>query len=67
MPPDAPMTDDTVFELENFRGPMDLLLHLVREQEVAIEDVDLCKLCDQYVAILQRMEALDAASAAEGA
>lgn len=53
------MTDDAVFELENFRGPMDLLLHLVREQEVAIEDVDLCKLCDQYVAILQRMEALD--------
>ena len=50
---------DQVFELENFRGPLDLLLHLVREQELEIVDVDLSKLCDQYLAALAAMEAVD--------
>ncbi len=54
-----PGAGDTVFVLENFRGPMDLLLHLVREQEVAIEDVDLARLCDQYVGIIADMDELD--------
>ena len=39
-----------IFELENYRGPLDLLLHLIREQEMEITDVDLSLLCDQYLA-----------------
>jgi segregation and condensation protein A len=50
---------DQVFELENFRGPMDLLLHLIREQEMEILDVDLSKLCDQYLAAVELMQAVD--------
>jgi len=50
---------DQVFELDNFRGPLDLLLHLVREQELEIEDVDLSNLCDQYLAAITAMQAVD--------
>lgn len=50
---------DQVFELDNFRGPLDLLLHLVREQELEIEDVDLSRLCDQYLAAISAMQAVD--------
>jgi len=50
---------DQVFELENFRGPMDLLLHLVREQELEIIEVDLSRLCDQYLAAVEIMKAVD--------
>jgi segregation and condensation protein A len=50
---------EQVFELENFRGPMDLLLHLVREQEVEITEVDLSRLCDQYLRALDVLGELD--------
>ncbi|GJM21916.1 MAG: segregation and condensation protein A [Planctomycetota bacterium] len=50
---------DQVFELDNFRGPLDLLLHLVREQELEIEDVDVSHLCDQYLAALEALKAVD--------
>ena len=52
-------TRAAVVELENFRGPMDLLLHLVREQELEITEVDLSRLCDQYLRALGRLAALD--------
>jgi segregation and condensation protein A len=50
---------EQLFELENFRGPMDLLLHLVREQEVEITEVDLSRLCDQYLKALDVLDDLD--------
>jgi segregation and condensation protein A len=50
---------EQLFELENFRGPLDLLLHLVREQEVEITEVDLSRLCDQYLTALDVMQELD--------
>lgn len=51
--------NEQLFELENFRGPLDLLLHLVREQELEITEVDLSKLCDQYLGALELMRQLD--------
>ncbi len=56
---------DQVFELENFRGPMDLLLHLIREQELEIVEVDLTRLCDQYLAAIHAIQALDVNLAGE--
>ena len=50
---------DQVFELDNYRGPLDLLLHLIREQEMEILEVDLSRLCDQYLAALEIMQAVD--------
>ncbi len=45
--------------LENYYGPLDLLLHLVKEDEVDITRITLAHACEQYIAFLSAMERLD--------
>lgn len=35
-------------ELEAFSGPLDLLLHLIREQEIDIADIPIARIADQF-------------------
>jgi segregation and condensation protein A len=42
-----------------FQGPMDLLLHLVREQEVEIHEVEISRVIQGYLEYLQAMRDLD--------
>ena len=42
-----------------FQGPMDLLLHLVREQEVEIHEIEIARIIDDYLGYLEKLEALD--------
>lgn len=42
-----------------FQGPMDLLLHLVREQEVEITEVEISRVIAGYLEYLQAMRDLD--------
>lgn len=37
------------FKLDNFEGPLDLLLYLLSKQKVSIHDVEISKLLDQYI------------------
>lgn len=57
------MTDVVVAEykvqLDNYYGPLDLLLHLVKETEVDITRITLAKACEQYITFLTQMEKLD--------
>jgi segregation and condensation protein A len=46
-------------ELPVFSGPMDLLLHLVKQQEVDIHEVRIADILDQYLEHLKILEALD--------
>jgi segregation and condensation protein A len=48
-----------------FEGPLDLLLHLVREEKVSIWDIPIVKICDQYHETLRQMEVLDLEVAGE--
>jgi segregation and condensation protein A len=58
--------DEFTVELEQvFCGPMDLLLHLVKEQEVAIQDVELLRVVDGYFAYLKELTELDIEVAGE--
>jgi segregation and condensation protein A len=41
-----------VIELEQFSGPLDLLLHLIREDEVDITDLPISKIADQFLAVI---------------
>jgi len=41
-----------VVELEQFSGPLDLLLHLIREDEVDITDLPIAKIADQFLAVI---------------
>ena len=54
------MSDDFTVRLEQvFQGPMDLLLHLVREQEVEIHEIQISKILEGYLGYLDALERLD--------
>lgn len=60
------VTRDYTVSLEQvFSGPMDLLLHLVREQEVEIHDIDLHKIIDGYLRYLKDLQDIDIELAAD--
>ena len=46
-------------ELEQFSGPMDLLLHLLHEEELAVEDIPVARICDRFVACLEGLNRID--------
>jgi len=46
-------------KLEIFEGPMDLLLHLIRKNEVDIFDIPIAEITDQYLAYIDMMKALN--------
>ncbi|HXI33014.1 MAG TPA: ScpA family protein [Gemmatimonadales bacterium] len=50
-------TDANAFivELEQFSGPLDLLLHLIREDEVDITDLPIAKIADQFLATIHEL------------
>jgi segregation and condensation protein A len=45
--------------LEIFSGPMDLLLYLVRKEEVDIYDIPIAKITDQYIRYIEILKQLD--------
>jgi len=47
------------YQFEVFEGPLDLLLHLVRKEEVDIYEVDMVKLADQFSDYVDLMKQLD--------
>lgn len=47
------------FHLENFDGPLDLLLHLIAKNKVSIYDIPIAEILDQYMEVLHTAEAMD--------
>ena len=45
--------------LQGFEGPLELLLHLIRENQIDIYDIPIVKVTQQYLAYLSLMESLD--------
>lgn len=45
--------------LDNFEGPLDLLLHLIRQHEMDIYDIPIAEITAQYLAILDAMKVLN--------
>ena len=46
-------------KLEIFEGPLDLLLHLIHEEELDIYDIPITRITEQYLEYLNLMEILD--------
>jgi segregation and condensation protein A len=53
------VTGEYKVALDNYYGPLDLLLHLVKETEVDITAIALSRACEQYIQFLTTMEKLD--------
>ena len=52
-------------KLPAFEGPLDLLLHLIRQNEVDISDIPIASIADQYLEYLELMRMVDIDVAAE--
>ncbi len=50
-----------VVELEAYSGPLDLLLHLIRDQEIDIYDIPIARVADQFLQAIHRLGLNDAA------
>jgi len=50
---------DYRIRLDTYSGPMDLLLYLIRREEVDIYDIPIAKILAQYIAYVQVLETLD--------
>ena len=53
------------FHLEQYDGPLDLLLDLIRKQQVNIHDIPIASITQQYLQYMQRALELDMALSAE--
>jgi segregation and condensation protein A len=56
---------DFRIDLDTFRGPLDLLLYLVRKHEVEIVDLPIASIAQQYLEYLEVLQELDVNAAGE--
>jgi segregation and condensation protein A len=59
------VTDDLKILLGEFEGPLDLLLHLIRQEHVNIYDIPVARITDEYLRYLRVMQELDMAVAGD--
>lgn len=52
-------------KLDVFEGPLDLLLHLIKKNEVQITDIPIATITDQYLALLEELPELNLDGAGE--
>jgi segregation and condensation protein A len=59
------LQDEYQITIDNFQGPLDLLLYLIRRAEVDVHDIPIAKITDQYMAMLKQIERIDVDVAGE--
>ena len=52
-------------KLTDFEGPLDLLLHLVKENKIEIEEIFLSEVTEQFMAFMNELDTLDVDKAGE--
>jgi segregation and condensation protein A len=53
------MQTEYKIDLDTYNGPLDLLLYLIRREEVDIYDIPITKITDQYMAYLNELQSID--------
>ena len=63
---DAPAARDPFeIDLDRFHGPLDLLLHLIRNQDIDIFDIPISRITQQFLAAIRNVERLELERAGE--
>ena len=57
--------DDYKFKLDQFEGPLDLLLHLIKITKIDIRDIFLSNITEQYLEMMKDIEDIDIEKASE--
>ena len=52
-------------DIERFQGPLDLLLHLIRTQDIEVFEIPIAKITDQFLQAIQSLDANDLDGAGE--
>lgn len=50
---------DVTFKIQDFEGPLDLLLHLIQKNKVEITDIPISEITEQYMEYLEEMKRFD--------
>ena len=50
---------DYKFTIDKFQGPLDLLLHLIKEADIDIFDINIAQITEQYLKYIESMEKLN--------
>ena len=53
------MSEDYKVQLDSYNGPLDLLLFLIRREEVDIYDIPIARITEQYLAYVDLLKQLD--------
>jgi len=61
----APAARTVTVRLARFEGPLDLLLHLIKRDEIDIYDIPISHITQQYLAYIELMQSLDLEIAGE--
>src|SRR5205085_3545565 len=59
------VTDELKILLGEFEGPLDLLLHLIRQEQVNIYDIPVARITNEYLRYLRVMQEMDIAVAGD--
>jgi segregation and condensation protein A len=62
---DPPLPDPYTVELDRFQGPLDLLLHLIRNQDLDIFDIPIARITEQFLRAVRGIERVDLERAGE--
>jgi len=60
-----PRLDPLLVSLDRFQGPLDLLLHLIRKQDIDIFDIPISRITEQFLAVIAEVERLELERAGE--
>ena len=53
------------FKLDQFEGPLDLLLQLIKNAKIDIHDIFISKITEQYLEIMQNIDDIDVEKASD--
>ena len=59
------MTEQLTYRLDQFEGPLDLLLTLISRNKVSITDIPIAMICDQYMQYIEEAQKMDLEIASE--
>ena len=59
------MIEQLTYRLDQFEGPLDLLLALIQKNKVSITDIPIALICDQYMEYLEEAQKMDLEVATE--
>ena len=59
------MIEQVTYRLDQFEGPLDLLLSLITKNKVSITDIPIALICDQYMEYIEEAQRMDLEIASE--